>query len=92
MLFLGIIAIHILQVIIISGDQPLPESVYVNNYLIPTKSESESSYLDLSNLQHLTEIIRSIVKNSITQVRNVLRKNKFIHYFNIMDLKQRERK
>ena len=69
-LFLGIIAMHIVQIIIISGDQPLPESVYLNK----------------------CSIIKSIVKSSITRIRNVSRKKRFIHYFNIVDFKQRERK
>ena len=39
MLFLGIITIQILQVMVISGDQPLLESAYLNKYSIPTKPE-----------------------------------------------------
>ena len=50
MLFLGIITIQILQVTAISGDQPLPESVYLNKYSIPIKPEIGSSLLNLSDL------------------------------------------
>ena len=45
-LFLGIIAIQISQIIVISGDWTLLEPVYRNKYSISTKPESRSSPLD----------------------------------------------
>ena len=56
MLFLEIITIQILQVMVISGDRPLLEPVYLNKYSMPTKSESWCSILDL--------VETLIVKNS----------------------------
>ena len=47
MLLLEIITMQILQVMVISGDRPLLEPVYLNKYSMPTKSESWCSILDL---------------------------------------------
>ena len=60
-LFLDIITIQILQVVVISGNWPLLEPVNLSKYLIPTKSESGCSPVDLSDLSDLAEIL--ILKN-----------------------------
>ena len=60
MLFLGIITIQILQVMVISGDRPLLESVYIIKLSTPTKPGSGSSPLDLSALAEIF-----IMENSI---------------------------
>ena len=57
MLFLGIIAIQILQVMVISGNQTLLEFVYLKKYSIPTKPESGSSPFDLWDLPDLAEML-----------------------------------
>ena len=72
MLVLGIRAVQILQVMIISRDQFLQESVNFNRNPIPTKSESKSSHLDLSDL---TEAF--IMNNPIDFKSTMVNKNAF---------------
>ena len=54
---LRIITIQILQVMVILGEYPLLELVYLNKYSIPTKPKTGSSPLDLSDLSDQAEIL-----------------------------------
>ena len=47
---------------VISSDQPLLESIFLNKYPIPTKPKSETSPWDLLDLPNLADML--IMKNS----------------------------